>query len=252
MSKLLLILATTAAGMTGGAALGHPAGGGPGLPDFPRDAQPGGCYARLPAGGMAPGRSGAGPAVWILRRGTGATAVWSYSHGGEVAHDAAAGPLQWVQVDCGNGRPIAEAHALTVAPPPLPPLADMRRPGHAHGSGHAGPPPPPPPPMMPPPTALGEDLGPYADPSPALHALPPPADLQGPDPRFGPGPSNLAPPMAGGPYALGAAPGRVIRFHMRRPAGPTPPPSIAFAPAPAPVAPWFGGRMLSWPGKTFR
>ena len=238
MSKRLLAAAAAAASLVGtaAAASSHPGGRGPALPDFPQDAQPGACYARIPAGGSVGVHAGAGPAVWTVRRGAGPTAVWEYSHGGAPGVAAASGSLAWAQVDCGSGQPIRSAAYAQVelTPPPSP-----------------SPPPP-----------LQHDLGPYADTAPPAagptrrvfriqrlpgghpspeHASPPPQQDLGPYADAGPMGALQPPPMPG--FDAGRAP-----FGP----APLPPRFEPRSPGPPPAAPWFGGRMLSWPGKTPR
>ena len=235
MSKLLLAaFAVASVSASSALALSHPGGvhsGSAPLPDFPPDAAPGACYARVPAEPATRGD----PAVWIIERGAGPTAVWRHQRG---AGSTASGPLSWAEVDCATGR-VGPGPLAAAPPPPLPPLAPPSMhpplpPVHAD----AGPPP-------------FEGAGPYSDrPEPLAEA--PPMPPPGPMPRhgafargFGPGP-EMGPPMP-----------RVFRFELRRPEGGpplmAPPPGFApHPPAAPPAAPWFGGRMLTWPGKTGR
>ena len=211
------------------------------LPDFPPDAEPGACYARIRGEGPA----AEGPAVWTLKRGHGPEAVWSYSEPGSSAPHASG--YRWVRVLCKDGMtPFQGAHAHAgghtgttgagleplpplAAPPPPPPhvvevrphghgphVADVRpdgpdqrviviRPrGHAHpGPQHEGPPPP--------------------------HAMP-----------FAHGPMVEPPPP--GPHFSGPPP----HIEMHPPMGP----HHAGPPMPPPVQPrWFGDRYLHWAGK---
>lgn len=220
----------------------------PPLPDFPPHARPGECWARVPAGHASVPHKTGSQSVWTLERGAGPGAVWSRSErpvqgGGRAGH---AGPWTWAQVDC-DGRPgRQEPHGpgLVMRPPPLPP-----EPPH---SAHAG--------------------------APALHPGARDHDAVGPHPRrfehhgHAPEPNahggdmhahdgephahgREAHPHHGGPH-LPPPPAHYGAPHsppMTAPFGPMHPPH--FAPRRLerqPVAPWFGGRYLTWPGKALR
>ena len=112
MSKRFWVASALAVAFATPAAALAPPSGPAALPDFPPDAEPGACYARMRADGAA-GPAG-GPGVWTLKRGYGPEAVWSYSEPAPGAHPATAGGgYRWVRVLCEDGRtPFApEAHA---------------------------------------------------------------------------------------------------------------------------------------------
>ena len=238
MSKRFWVLSAAAVALSApGAALaapqGHAAPTPPGaaLPDFPPDAEPGACYARMRDDG--PGPAAAAPGVWTLKRGHGPEAVWSYSEPGPGARAPSwTGGYRWVRVLCEDGRTpfIGDAQAHR---------------GPATGTTGAGLAPPPPPVTAPPPMLEG----PPADQVPPP---PPPVPPLGAEPRFGHGaphrPFHHAPPPHGaGPFPVGP-----FAHPFLPPTGPMGPhfagPPV---PPPAPVSPprWFGDRFLHWAGK---
>ena len=186
MSKRFLIVFAAAAAMAGPALASPPPSGAlAALPDFPPDAEPGACYAR-----MRTDRQSGAPAeqgVWTLKRGHGPEAVWSYSEPG-APRDTPASGYHWVRVLCEDGRtPFVSDGRLAGGPgtgttgvglePPPPPMA--------------APPPPPPPPPPP---------GVFAEPP----VMPHPPMVMAHPPHGGPG---LVPPfMAPPPWAVAQAP----------------------------------------------
>lgn len=246
MSRCLLIAAAamSALAASSAAAKTHPPAAG--LPDFPAHARSGECWARVPVGPHA-GHGAPSQSVWTLRKGEGPTATWSHTERPAQAGAHPTGGLQWKQVNCNGGRPFEMAHAAPAphgppsppAPPP-PPVAFQPPPMHDA--------PPPPPPMIDGPPAYSAE-GPYADgglPRPGFapaHPGPHSAPM-GPPPmaqhRFTPGPLH-------GPHLHPHHP------HMAPHHPPVRPPHFAHhAPPRPPAAPWFGGRMLTWPGKSIR
>jgi len=213
------------------------------LPDFPPNAQPGECWARAPLG-AAPAPQ-AGQSVWTLKRGHGPEAVWGYSEranpGGPAAAARAAGGYQWTRVECDGSRPAygGLAHAAPAAPmthSAPPPYAGMQagpapRPHmgmQAHGPMPQGHPP------------VGFE---HHQRGVQHHGY---AGAMAPRPPHGPPDMPPPPPMFGHPMPMAPF------------AGPPMPPPPGFAPPPypqamaQPSAPWFGGRFLTWPGKSPR
>ena len=194
------------------------------LPDFPPDAEPGACYARIRDGG--PGDAGPGKGVWTLKRGHGPEAVWSYSEPGPAPRPgASADGYRWVRVLCEDGRTPFTGEAFAHGGPatgttgaglaPLPPLASPPPPA----------PPPPPSPPLPrhePPAAHPHHAAPFHHPLPPVHAAPP---ARRPEVFFFPAPGPVGPEPQ-----FGAFP-------------PPPPPPLASPPR------WFGDRYLHWAGK---
>jgi len=178
--KLLVAAALVGAALSATAAAAQPRAA---LPDFPTDAQPGRCYARLPVGGPAPAGPG-GQRVWTVEKGAGPTAVWRFDQRPAPGAAGFVGGLDWAEVDCATGQPLGPVRAAgaPLAPPPPPATS------YAEG--------PPPPPMAPPvrpPPAPFPGSGPFAQ-GPAFGPPPPPpGPLMGPPPGFG-APSFAFPP----------------------------------------------------------
>lgn len=219
-----LLIAAAASGLAAGAAAASPQApsrAAP-LPDFPRDARAGECWARLPVGSPARPASGS-QAVWTLQRGAGPGAIWSYSEKPGSPGPLAVGPLDWSRVDCISGEPLRLAEGPP--PPSLPVYAEAPPPPHPAPALARHPIAPPAPPAFEPLPFSGQ--GPYA--GGAFHA-PPPHHGLGPMPHGHP----HHPPLHVHPHP---------HPHPHGHSG------VALR---QPVAPWFGGRMLNWPGKTLR
>lgn len=237
--KLLFASAAAAAGLFATTAAadhqgpGLQAGARP-LPDFPAYAQPGQCYARVPAG--APPQAGGGQRVWTIQRGTGPGAVWRFDQrpvtGTTGAAGSLAGPLDWAPVDCRTGAPLP---LMAEAPPQAPPAAP------ADTYAQASPPPMMAPPLMAPPPMAPPAPGPFPRGGPqhgGMNPAPPPQAFPYPPMPHAPQPHHGVPPLAG-----------MLRFHPSfagPPPSPFPPATQAFRPAPAR---FFGDRFLTWSGK---
>lgn len=243
--KLLFAATFAAAGLLATAASAEHQRPGPpqgvrGLPDFPAYAQPGECYARIPAGGGQPLVSD-GQRVWTIERGTGPGAVWRFDQRPVTGTTGAAG-LDWARVDCRTGAPLP---GMAAAPPPM---AQAAPPAPPPAQAYAEAPPPPPPVQAPLPQPLVRPMpGPYAH-GPMPHGVmphqPPHHAMPAPMP---PGPQMGRPPAPFGLYAMGPQP--PMTPHVS-----APPPM--FQPAPQPYAyphlelpRFFGDRYLTWAGK---
>ncbi len=238
LKRLLIAAAASGLAATEAAAQAAP------LPDFPAQARPGECWARVPAGPVQSSASGA-QAVWTLQRGTGPTAIWSLSERPVPAVPTAGAVLDWAQVDCVTGRPLQLAYAAPSLGP-APRAAPLPPPG-PYAQAEPGFPPPPPPP------GPGFEPGPRSGPGPGPQFGPPAYSGRGPYAQGG-----FPPPHRFGEQPLGEQPFEQQPFGAQPPF-PAPhagPPSPYGYPAVAqprrPVAPWFGGRYLTWPGKTLR
>ncbi|HEX8568648.1 MAG TPA: hypothetical protein VF699_01815 [Caulobacteraceae bacterium] len=214
------------------AALAQPQGPeAPALPDFPPDAEPGACYARVRGDGPAAPVSG--PGVWTLKRGHGPEAVWSYSEPGATAQPgASADGYRWVRVLCGDGqtpfggetyahRGPATGTTGAGLEPPAPLVIPPPPPVHV----------PPPPPVVEPPLPEGPHHAPFHHPLPPHEGGP----MHQAGPMHGPGPQGPHVFLFERHHAEGAG----AQFH----GPPPPPPPLASPPR------WFGDRYLHWAGK---